>query len=102
MQTRFRDFKDKQFVVRGPVEQNICEPLANIDLAYCYGTPEIVQASDANLNGGNKGNKLNENKPNENKPNESKPDENKPAIPSIDNLSPEQLKSLLKDILGKL
>ena len=59
---------------------------------YCLGKPEIVKASDADLNGGNK----------RNKPNENRPNENKPAVPSIDDLSPEQLKSLLKDILGKL
>ena len=96
MSTRFRDYEDKQFVVRGPVEENVCKPqtLTNIKLSYCNGKPEIVQASDVDLNGGNKSN--------ENKPDENKQNENQPAIPSIDDLSPEQLKSLLKDILGKL
>lgn len=108
MWSTFRNCEGKQFVVRGPGADQ-CKPKSLGGLKVnCIGEVEIVPASEADLNGGNRrGNRPNENKPNENKPNESKPNENKPneskpAIPSLDDLSPDQLKSLLKDILGRL
>ena len=109
LQVMLDSFFDKPLVIEGPVERSNCRlsPVKGLVVISCNGGIQITNHSpDANE-------EPREDKPREDKPvdepedkpedePEEKPGKDKPANPSLDDLSPEQLRMLLKEILGRL
>ena len=75
-----RDYEDKRFVIEGPVSEDNCDnpPVDGLKVRSCRGF-RISKASDGNPAGANRA-----------------------ADIPLDNLSPEELKKLLKGILERM
>ena len=106
MHARFDNYFGKRFVVRGPAENSNCYerlPVEGLKLNYCIGQVLISNVSDDKP----KEEKPEENRQEENRQEENRSDENrqredKPKVPSLEDLNAEQLRMLLKEILGRL
>lgn len=89
MSVTFADYWGKQFVIEAPVgkakglSQNSVGGVKGLKVNKSTGDFKIRKATDADFSNG-------------------KAEESRPARPSLNELSPEELKDLLRDILGRL